>query len=72
MANSALVQQFLGNVIPGIICGEPTQIKFTSITQTRRVTSLATETNISVGTGVRKIFLYHSFNDNTADILMAS
>ena len=56
MANSALVQQFLGNVIPGIICGEPTQIKFTTITQTRRITSLATETNISVGTGVRKIF----------------
>ena len=72
MANSVLVQQFSGNVIPGTICGKSTQIKFTSTTQTRGIVSLVTETNTSDTAGVRKIFLSHGFDNDTVDILMAS
>ena len=43
MVNSALLEQFLGNAIPGTICGDPTLIKSTSTTKTRE--------------GVREVFL---------------
>ena len=51
------------NVIPGTICGDSTQRKTTSITETRRTATLVVETNTPDGEG---------FGNNTADILMAS
>ena len=48
VVNSALLEQFLGNVIPGTICGDPTIIKSTSTTKTRE--------------GVREVFLSQGSN----------
>ena len=72
VANSDLVQQLPGNVIPGTICGDPMQRKSTSTTKTRRTTPLAVETNTFDKEGVREVFLSQAFDHNTADILMAS
>ena len=72
VANSALVQHFPGNVIPGSVCGDPTQRKFTSITKTRGTTPLVVETNTSDREGVREVFLNQGFDNDTVDILMAS
>ena len=72
MANSALVQHFSGNVIPGALCGDPTQIKSTSTTKTRGTAPFVVETNTSDREGVREVFLCQGFDKDTIDILMAS
>ena len=72
VANSALVQHFLGNVIPGTVCGDPTQSKSTSTTKTRGTAPLVVETNTSDREGVREVFLIQGFDNYTVDILMAS
>ena len=72
MANSALVQHFSGNVIPGTVCGDPTQRKPTSTTKTRGTAPLVVETNTSDREGVREVFLIQGFDNDTVDILMAS
>ena len=51
VANSALVQQFSGHVIPRTTCGDPTQRKSTSTTKTRGIAPLVAE-----ATGVREVF----------------
>ena len=58
LANSALVQYSSGNVIPGTVCGDPTQRKSTSTTKTRGTTPLVVETNASVREGVREEYCY--------------
>ena len=72
VANSALVQHFSGNAVPGTICGDPTQRKSISTTKTRRTAPLVVETNTSDREGVREVFLSQGFDNNTVDILMAS
>ena len=72
MANSALVQHFSGNVIPGALCGDPTQIKSTSTTKTRGTAPFVVETNTSDREGVREVFLCQGFDRDTIEILMAS
>ena len=72
VANSILVQHFSGNVVPGTICGDPTQRKSTSTTKTKRTAPLVVETNTSDREGVREVFLSQGFDNNTVDILMAS
>ena len=68
----ALVEQFLRNVIPGTICGNPTQRKSTSNTKTRGIVPLVAETNTSDKEGVREVFLSQGFDNDTAVILMTS
>ena len=72
VANSALVQHFSGNVIPGTVCGDPAQTKPTSTTKTRGTAPLVVETNTSDREGVREVFLIQGFDNDTVDILMAS
>ena len=72
MSNSVLVQHFSGNVIPGHVCGDPTQRKSTSATKTRETAPLVVETNTSDREGVREVFLIQGFDNDTVDILMTS
>ena len=72
MVNSALVKQFSWNVIPEALCGEPTQRKFTSTTKTVETAHLVTKSNTSDREGVREVFFSQDFNNDAADILMAS
>ena len=72
VANSALVQHFSGNVVPGTICGDLRQRQYISTTKTRRTEPLVVETNTADREGVREVFLSQGFDNNTVDILMAS
>ena len=72
VANSALVQQFSRNVVPGTICGDPAQKKASSTTKTRGTAFLVVKTNTSDREGVREVFLSQGFDYDTIDILMAS
>ena len=72
MTNLDLAQHFSGNVVPGTICGEPKQRKYTSTTKTRRTTPLVVETNTSDREGVREVYLSQGFDNNTVDILIAT
>ena len=72
MANSALVQHFSGNAIPGALCGDSTQIKSTSNKTTRGTAPLVVEANTSDREGVREVFLYQGLDKDIIDILMAS
>ena len=72
MPNSALVQHFSGNVIPGTVCGDPAQSKPTSTTKTRGTAPLVVETNTSDRESVREVFLIQGFDNDIVDILMAS
>ena len=71
MVNSALVQHFSRNVIPGTICGDPKQKKSTFTTETRGTAPLVTKTNTYNGEGVREVFLSQGFDNDTVYILMA-
>ena len=69
---SALLQKFSGNVTAGNICGDSTQRKSTSITKIRGTAPFVAETDTSDKEGVREVFLRQGFDNDTADILMAS
>ena len=69
---SALVQMFSGNVTAGNICGDSTQRKSTSITKIRGTAPFVAETDTSDKEGFREVFLRQGFDNDTADILMAS
>lgn len=69
--NSALVQQFPGNVMPKTICNS-TQTKFYTSTKTRETASHVIETNTSDKKGVKEVFLIQGFERDTVEILMVS
>ena len=72
MVKSVLVQHSSDNVVPGTICGDPTQRKSSSTTKTRGAAPLVVETNTSDREDVKEVFLSQGFDNDTVDILMAS
>ena len=72
MANSALIQHFSGNVVPGTISGDPTQRESNSTTKNRGTAPLVVKTNTSDRESLREIFLSQGFDNDTFDILVAS
>ena len=67
-----MVQHFSGNVIPEIVCDDPTQRKSTSTTKTRGTAPLVVETNTSDREGLRDVFITQGFDIDAVDILMAN
>ena len=72
MANSALIQHFSGNVVPGTISGDPTQRESNSTTKNRGTAPLVVETKTSDRGNLREVFLTQVFDNDTVDILMGS
>ena len=71
VANLALVQHFSMNVVPGTICGDPTQKESISTIKNREAAPLVVETNTSDREGVREVFLSQGFDNDTVHILMS-
>ena len=63
---------FSVNVVPGTICGDPTQRESNSTTKNRGNASLVVETNTSDRESVRKVFLSQGFDNDTVNIFMVS
>ena len=68
MANSALVQHFSGNVVPGTICGDPTQREFNSTTKNRGTAPLVVEASTPDRKNLREVFLSQGFDNDTVGI----
>ena len=68
VANPVLVQHFSGNVVPGTICGDPTQREINSTTKNIGTAPLVVEASTPDRKSLREVFLSQGFDNDTVDI----